>query len=280
MNKVKTPFLFSFLLITTLLISACTKNNKSEESEISQEDTQEEAKQEEVNKENSTINGTVSYSESMTPPTSSKLYVRLNNISLADASSVNIEEQVFDLSERSVPVSYAFSIPKDTLKPKQSYAVQAEIRGADDGLLWTTETNSPVDSSKTSQTLDEILMISVKPVTASDNIMDLININWQVSGINGAAVIDKSETNLTFSADGKLSGLAGCNRFNGDYKLHNAKLSVGPLAVTKKACLPEINGQEIQFLNAISSVDNFSFDAKNSLILKTADGKIITAQRP
>lgn len=244
--------------------------NKSEESSDIQTKKQ----------ENITINGSVSYSESLTPPAESKLYVRLNNVSLADASSINIEEQVFDLSDKAIPVKYEFSIPKDSLKAQESYAMTAEIRGKDNGLLWTTDTNNPVDSGKISQTLDEIIMISVKPVTASDNIMDLLNINWQVRDINGLSVIDNSETNMTFSTDGKLSGLAGCNRFNGDYKLHNGKLSVGPLAVTKKACQPELNGQEIQFLNAIGSVDDFSFDSKGSLTLKASDGKTITALRP
>ncbi|GAA0424312.1 hypothetical protein GCM10009133_36100 [Cocleimonas flava] len=297
MNQAKNSLLLSLLFIAALLISACSDNDKKsdesatpKESAMPKEDstqnesaTQKEStpKKESVAKvENATISGSVNYSESATPPAESKLYVRLNNVSLADASSVNMEELVFDLSDLSIPVNYEFSLPKDQLKANEQYAVRAEIRGKDDGLLWTTDTNNPVDAAKTSQTLDEIMMIEVKPVTAGDSILDLISVVWEVNNINGTGVIANSKTNLTFAADGKISGLSGCNNYSGDYKIHNGKLSIGKLAVTKKACQPEVNGQEIQFLNAIASVDDFSFNSEGFLVLKGNNDKTITAQRP
>ncbi len=238
------------------------------------------SKPEESKQENITINGTVSYRERITPPPESKLYVRLNNISQADASSINIEEQSFDLSKHPIPVKYQFNLTKDQLKPKETYAIRAEIRGADDKLLWTTDTTHPVDTTKASQTLDEIIMVSVKPVSANDSIMGLINTNWEVSSINGAGIIDKSRADVTFSMDGKISGLAGCNRYMGDYKIHNNTLNIEPLAVTQRACQPPLNKQEFAFLNIIRAVNHFSFNAQGDLILKTAEGKTITAQHP
>ena len=118
MNRARLVLLF----IVTLFTSACMTTDKSEENADKQEKI--------------SISGNVSNHESVQSPPDSKLYIRLNNISLADAPSINIAEQVFDLSKHSLPLQYQFSIPKDSLKPKETYAVRAKIIGADGGMLW------------------------------------------------------------------------------------------------------------------------------------------------
>jgi heat shock protein HslJ len=81
---------------------------------------------------------------------------------------------------------------------------------------------------------------------------------WRVTNYNNGrqAVVGLHEgTSLTieFGADGRISGSAGCNRFNGQYTTQGPNVSIGPLAATRRACAapPGIMEQEAAFLKAL-----------------------------
>jgi len=76
----------------------------------------------------------------------------------------------------------------------------------------------------------------------------------------------------TFS-DGIVSGNAGCNDYTGSYTVDGAKLTIGPLAVTRKACGPAETAVETVFLAAMGSVASYTVSG-GSLELQTADAKI------
>jgi heat shock protein HslJ len=81
---------------------------------------------------------------------------------------------------------------------------------------------------------------------------------WLVTGYNNGkeAVVSPIEgTTLTaiFTPDGKVSGNAGCNTYNGEYTLDGTSLTVGPLATTMMACDQAIMDQETQFLTALQT---------------------------
>lgn len=74
----------------------------------------------------------------------------------------------------------------------------------------------------------------------------------------------------TFS-DGVVSGNAGCNDYTGSYTVDGDTLTIGPLAVTKKACGPAETAVETVFLAAMGRVVTYTVGG-GSLELKTADG--------
>lgn len=81
---------------------------------------------------------------------------------------------------------------------------------------------------------------------------------WLVTGYNtgNEAVtgpITGTELTATFTPDGQVSGNAGCNTYNGPYKLDGTSLTVGPLASTMMACDQAIMDQETQFLTALQT---------------------------
>ena len=63
---------------------------------------------------------------------------------------------------------------------------------------------------------------------------------WNVTGYNNgkeAVVSPVSGTTLTATFTGdQVSGSAGCNDYNGPYKLDGDKVAIGPLVTTRKAC--------------------------------------------
>lgn len=81
---------------------------------------------------------------------------------------------------------------------------------------------------------------------------------WLVTGYNTGTEavtgpISGTELTATFTPDGQVSGNAGCNTYNGPYKLDGTSLTVGPLATTMMACDQAIMDQETQFLTALQT---------------------------
>ncbi|MDX2228165.1 MAG: META domain-containing protein [Leptolyngbyaceae cyanobacterium bins.349] len=56
---------------------------------------------------------------------------------------------------------------------------------------------------------------------------------------------------------GRVSGSAGCNRYNGSYTTNGRQLKVGPLATTFKACEAGLMQQETMFLQALQGAQRY-----------------------
>lgn len=101
---------------------------------------------------------------------------------------------------------------------------------------------------------------------------------WTVGGYNNgrqAVVSVETGTTLTlqFGADGRVSGMGGCNAFTGAYTVDGDRLAIGPLAATRKACMqpPTVMAQEAAYLKALESTARFRREG-DRLDLHTADG--------
>jgi heat shock protein HslJ len=103
---------------------------------------------------------------------------------------------------------------------------------------------------------------------------------WLVTGYNNGrqavvSVLNGTELTMEFSADGRVMGSAGCNRYSGSFKQDGKALSFGPAAATRRMCIePEgVMEQEQQFLKALETVATASHEA-DRLELRTADGAL------
>lgn len=108
----------------------------------------------------------------------------------------------------------------------------------------------------------------------------LAGTSWIVTGYNNGrqavvSVLNGSELTMEFSADGRVAGYAGCNRYTGSFKQDGKALSFGPAAATRRMCIePEgVMEQEQQFLKALETVATAWHEA-DRLELRTADGAL------
>jgi heat shock protein HslJ len=108
----------------------------------------------------------------------------------------------------------------------------------------------------------------------------LAGTRWTVVNYNNgkqAVVSVLNGTNLTanFDATADVSGLAGCNSYNGPVKAAAPKVSIGPLAATKKFCdAPAgVMDQESAYLAALGSAATYSIQGA-TLEFRTAGGAI------
>lgn len=101
---------------------------------------------------------------------------------------------------------------------------------------------------------------------------------WLVEDVNGGGVIDNARLDASF-ADGKLSGRAGCNRYNGGWKQDGATIDIGPLMSTRMACAPALMMLEQKFLAVLEAATSVSFDATGAAFLKAPDGRLVKLRR-
>ncbi len=108
----------------------------------------------------------------------------------------------------------------------------------------------------------------------------LAGTSWKVTGYNNGkqavvSVLASGTPTLEFSADGKLAGSSGCNRYSASYTSEGARIALGPMAVTKKACLaPDgVMEQETLFLKALGTAAMVDVEA-GRLELRTAEGSL------
>lgn len=77
---------------------------------------------------------------------------------------------------------------------------------------------------------------------------------WTVTQIKGAATLPDHQPTMEF-ADGRVGGLASCNRFTAGYTQNGAELEVAEVAQTAMLCSPEeVMTQEQEFSAALGAV--------------------------
>lgn len=81
--------------------------------------------------------------------------------------------------------------------------------------------------------------------------------NWHVESIKDKHVIAKSTALLIFNQKNQLSGSASCNNISTSYNLQSHSIKIGPIATTRKMCLPALMQQESLLLQALSKVKRF-----------------------
>ncbi|MBW7930794.1 MAG: serine hydrolase [Gammaproteobacteria bacterium] len=108
----------------------------------------------------------------------------------------------------------------------------------------------------------------------------LLGREWVVEDIAGGGVIDNSRTSLHFSADGRLSGSASCNRFIGRYEARDGTLHIdGQLGSTMMMCPEALMNQERRLLDLLPRLDRYRIDDTGALVLGTPDGDAVKARR-
>jgi putative lipoprotein len=105
---------------------------------------------------------------------------------------------------------------------------------------------------------------------------DILNTKWLVKDVGGHGAVGNLRPTIEFTADGHAGGRAGCNDWSASFSYVNgAKLSFGPVATTRMACLPLIDHKEGQFIAALAAAKTFRIDASGLLILVDGQNKTL-----
>lgn len=108
----------------------------------------------------------------------------------------------------------------------------------------------------------------------------LLEGNWRIESLNGRPVLRSSNPSVSFD-NGRISGNAGCNRFNGSYTFARGRLSAGPLASTRMACLDRGRSLQETAILGVLGDDRLvvSRNRQGKMVLTGARGRTLTLAR-
>ena len=95
--------------------------------------------------------------------------------------------------------------------------------------------------------------------------LPLVAVSWLLSGYAGpeggmVSPLSGTDISLYLLADGSVTGIAGCNSYNGGYEINGDELTIGDLTRTLIGCMsPDgIMTQERDYLAALQDVEAFT----------------------
>lgn len=93
---------------------------------------------------------------------------------------------------------------------------------------------------------------------------------WNLVEMGPTADFAHLQPTIEFTADGTVSGFAGCNRFSGTYTTNGAALGLGALATTKMACERPGSAVEAEYLAALDGISTWAIEPDGRLLLDGA----------
>jgi heat shock protein HslJ len=101
---------------------------------------------------------------------------------------------------------------------------------------------------------------------------DLTGKVWALTELMGKLPVAGTGISAQFTADGKVSGSAGCNRYTGTYTVSGNRITFSSsMALTMMMCEPAIMEQESAYLKALGEAKTFAIKG-DQLILSGGDG--------
>lgn len=271
MNKLT---LASSVLLSTVVLQACDRGSTTQTQYTATAEKQVTAEVTAMK----TLDINVIYLDRRMLPPNAVLEVTLEDISKADVTSVLIASQ--SLKDIGIP-PYAVSIKYDASKiqDKHRYGLRAMIK-VEDSLVFTSTTNiDPFAEGQTKPIEIKLDRVARAKTAESDNKsnVEFTDTYWKLMslGENPAKLgVSEKELFIQFVADKNvIKGFSGCNNFTGAFEANQGKLTMGPVAGTRKMCMQGME-QEQAFLKSIGEFASYSVTGE-ALTVKSNKGVLI-----
>jgi putative lipoprotein len=217
--------------------------------------------------EEKVISGEVLYRERIALPPNAVVTVQLSDVSLADAPSKTIAEQIIEKPGQ-VPVKFRLGFDPSVIKPKMTYALQARIT-VDDKLWFINDTRHEIDPLQAQPATLMLIKAAQSAQPAPERIFDTW---WLAEDIGGRGVIDTAQSTLRIGADGRVNGRGACNSYFGTAKVDGSSVSFGDIGATMMACAPALMDQEHKLFEALKKTSSVRLE-QGKLFLVDADGR-------
>ena len=109
-------------------------------------------------------------------------------------------------------------------------------------------------------------------------IPQLENTEWHVTRLGDASLPDKPLT-ISFAADNRGFGYAGCNRFFAQYTQQDEALQLSHIGSTRMSCEPERNKLEQRYLRGLLEVRTL-VPQEQGIALQNAQGETLMELSP
>lgn len=121
-----------------------------------------------------------------------------------------------------------------------------------------------------------VSMLLAACANAPGSTVNLAGTTWQLASSDQGVLAQHaadSRVTMHFGAD-RLDGFGGCNSYNATYGLSDGKLSIGPVAATKRGCMGHAGDVERAWFAALAAPLSVTRNGAN-LEMRTADGVLL-----
>lgn len=102
---------------------------------------------------------------------------------------------------------------------------------------------------------------------------------WALTALNGQPIVTGTGISAQFTANGKVSGSAGCNQYTGMYTVSGSNITFDPsIAITMMACPQPIMDQESAYLKMLGEAKTYSVKG-DELTLTGADNTTLATYK-
>ena len=100
---------------------------------------------------------------------------------------------------------------------------------------------------------------------------------WALTTLNGQPPVDGRGISAQFTADGKVSGSAGCNQYSGKYTVSGSNITFDPsIATTMMACSQPIMDQESAYLKMLGEAKTYTVKGDELTLTGANNTKLAT----
>lgn len=112
------------------------------------------------------------------------------------------------------------------------------------------------------------------------NMRSLVGTEWKLIQLMGQSVkAENDQFTISFSEDGRLSGVGACNRIMGSYSIDQKRgIKIGQVATTMMAC-PGMD-QEYAFTKVLGEVTHYEMDGPMLLLLNGGELQAVFQAQP
>lgn len=223
-----------------------------------------------------TLTGDMAYRERIALPDNAVASVALIDVSLADAPSTTIAEQVIDPAGQ-VPIGFVLTFQADDIVAGHTYAIAARIEVDDE--LWFLN-----DERLTLDPLNHTDVIAVPLVSARGKNVDagdggdagpwaLAGTRWTLATLAGEPVAEDVETSFNIDAEGgAVGGTGGCNSYGGTLtRQADGTIAMTDIVSTLMACPGAAMDQERGFFDALMATTDYEI-VETMLVLFDEEG--------
>jgi putative lipoprotein len=275
--KMKKIVLATSVVVSALMLQAC--NDATESTQVTADVPLVESPATEATEaEMKSLDVNVIYLDRSMLPPGAVLEVTLEDISKADAPSELIVSQ--SMEPASAP-PFAMVLDYDVTKivDKHRYSLRATIKVQDQLVMTSTTSIDPFAEGAAVPIeikLDHVAQNKTTDVTQNTAFTDTYWKLVQLGGQDAKLGAAEKEVFIQFASEGNAAhGFSGCNSFKGGFEIDQGKLTMGPIASTRKMCAEGMD-QEQAFLSAMGQFASYSTQGEALTVKNNQDEVVAT----
>ncbi len=232
-----------------------------------------------------TLRGDVTYRERIALPEAGTLTVAL--IDLEQPEKPGLAATAAIATPGKVPLTFTLNIDTNALDRARSYALVAQIAGADGGVWFRNVEPYAIDPLSPAEPIVIVVNFQGGADTppADDPVAPpvppaILGATWNATSIGGTPVVRGSVSSLSIGSDMRAGGRGGCNSWFAQAQVGEQTLALSAVAATRMACLDDtLSAQETAFFDALGRTRFWRMDGSRLTLLDVAGAELAVLEK-